>query len=104
MRYAQTLSVYIIYSNEAVYYPSYAGIIRIRSAGLELRFARLSRELPSPPIFRIPLYTHACALSSHCASERVYVSAMRASISCISCRADGGERISTFVPKPKSHA
>ena len=30
MRYAQTLSVYIIYSNETVYYPSYAGIIRIR--------------------------------------------------------------------------
>ena len=30
MRYAQTLSVYIIYSNKAVYYPSYAGIIRIR--------------------------------------------------------------------------
>ena len=34
MRYAQTLSVYIIYSNEAVYYPSYAGIIRIRSEGI----------------------------------------------------------------------
>ena len=83
---------------------SYAGIIRIRSAGLELRFARLSRELPSPPIFRIYLYTPACALSSHCASERVYVSAILASISCISCRADVGERISTSVPKPKSHA
>ncbi len=50
---------------------SYAGIIRIRSAGLELRFARLSRELPSPPIFRIYLYTPACTLSSHCASERL---------------------------------
>ena len=34
MRYAQTQSVYIIYSNEAVYYPSYAGIIRIRSEGI----------------------------------------------------------------------
>lgn len=34
MRYAQTLSVYIIYSTEAVYYPSYAGIIRIRSEGI----------------------------------------------------------------------
>lgn len=34
MRYAQTLSVYIIYSNEAVYYPSYVGIIRIRSEGI----------------------------------------------------------------------
>jgi hypothetical protein len=34
MRYAQTLSVYIIYSNKAVYYPSYAGIIRIRSEGI----------------------------------------------------------------------
>ena len=44
MRYAQTLSVYIIYSNEAVYYPSYAGIIRIRSVGIELRFTRLRRE------------------------------------------------------------
>lgn len=33
MRYAQTLSVYI-YSNKAVYYPSYAGIIRIRSEGI----------------------------------------------------------------------
>ena len=83
---------------------SYAGIIRIRSAGLELRFARPQPGITQPPIFRIHLYTHACALSSHCASERVYVSAMRASISCISCRADGGERISTFVPKPKSHA
>ena len=34
MRYTQTLSVYIIYSNKAVYYPSYAGIIRIRSEGI----------------------------------------------------------------------
>ena len=34
MRYAQTLSVYIIYSNKAVYYPSCAGIIRIRSEGI----------------------------------------------------------------------
>ena len=34
MRYAQALSVYIIYSNEAVYYPSYAGIIRIRSKSI----------------------------------------------------------------------
>lgn len=34
MRYAQALSVYIIYSNETVYYPSYAGIIRIRSEGI----------------------------------------------------------------------
>ena len=83
---------------------SYAGIIRIRSAGLELHFARLSRESPSPPIFRTYLYTPTGTLSSHCASERVYVSAILTSISCISCRADGGERISTSVPKPNSHA
>lgn len=36
MRYAQTLSVYIIYSNEAVYYPSYAGIIRNQVRGYHL--------------------------------------------------------------------
>lgn len=34
VRYAQTLSVYIIHSSKAVYYPSYAGIIRIRSEGI----------------------------------------------------------------------
>lgn len=45
MRYAQTLSVYIIYSNEAVYYPSYAGIIRIRSEGI-LSAVRKIRTAP----------------------------------------------------------
>ena len=50
MRYAQTLSVYIIYSNKAVYYPSYAGIIRIRFMGMISAAAKTAAPLRKQPL------------------------------------------------------
>ena len=60
--------------------------------------------MTQPPNIHYSLYTHVRYLSSHCPRGGAYISAAAASMFCISSRADGGERISTSVPKPNSQA